>query len=467
MKIYFLAFALILGADSSLAQSEDNKETELTIIEEVVVTSRNRKEKLQSVPIAVTVFSREDIEEGDIESFADFVALIPNMSFAQSLNPGNVAITVRGIGQVRNGDAPVAVVVDGITQAHPNAINIDLYDIERIEVLKGPQGGLYGRNAIGGAISIRTREPSLEPEHRVTLGLGSANETELTFASGGPLAGEKLLYRVAGLYRDRDGYQTNRTLGVDADPKRDSNVSLRLSFLPNDSLSVDLKLTGSKTRDGGGYYIPVTSGNPNETHTEPVSELLPYGERDLRDVSLALQYRRDWGTVSLQAGSNSIDEIFYADDYLPVSFLWAYQDLEVTASTQELRFTSRDDRRLRWVIGAFLLDTDRGLDTVVGIDTDSNGLFDGPFDINLVIREENDNRASAVFGQLNYDINDQLEISLAVRHDRDKREQTNALTGTQRTKRFDDLQPRLAHRWMNLDMKMVIWVFTSITRRLM
>ena len=145
---------------------------------DIVVTARQRKESLQSVPISVSSFSEKNIRDAGIERPADFIGLTPNVSVAESQQPGLAFITIRGISQVRNGESPVAVVVDGVLQTISNEFNTELFDLQQIEVLKGPQGALYGRNAIGGAVVITTREPSNDFRGKLTVGAGNGGQVK-------------------------------------------------------------------------------------------------------------------------------------------------------------------------------------------------------------------------------------------------------------------------------------------------
>ena len=126
-----------------------------------------RAESSIEAPAAITAFTAAEIESAGIEKPHDFIALTPNMTVVQTQNPGNSFITIRGVSQARNSDMPVAVVVDGVLMTNPAQFNQELFDIEQIEVLKGPQGALYGRNAIGGAVSIVTQMPTDEFESQV------------------------------------------------------------------------------------------------------------------------------------------------------------------------------------------------------------------------------------------------------------------------------------------------------------
>jgi iron complex outermembrane receptor protein len=129
---------------------------------DIVVTARQRSESLQQVPDSITAFSAKTIQEAGIRSIDDVTALMPNISLVDSQDAGTVAINIRGIGQVRNGEAPVALVIDGVQMTSTDMIKQALVDLDQIEVLKGPQGALYGRNAIGGAINITTKRPTNE-----------------------------------------------------------------------------------------------------------------------------------------------------------------------------------------------------------------------------------------------------------------------------------------------------------------
>jgi len=128
-------------------------------ISEIIVTARKRDESTQNVPITIDVFTMQEIQSAGIESPRDFIARVPNMTLIETQNVGNSFVTIRGISQARNSEPSVAVLVDGVLETNPYEFTQELYDIRQIEVLKGPQGALYGRDAIAGAIIISTVRP--------------------------------------------------------------------------------------------------------------------------------------------------------------------------------------------------------------------------------------------------------------------------------------------------------------------
>jgi len=151
------AATLSMGAPAALTQSRDGLR-----LEEVVVTAQRREQSLQDVPIQVAAFSGQAIQDAGISTTEDFINLVPNVGLDDSFTYLNTFVTVRGVAQINNADSPVAIVIDGVPQNNQKQFKMNLFDVERIEVLKGPQGALYGRNAIGGAINIITRAPGEE-----------------------------------------------------------------------------------------------------------------------------------------------------------------------------------------------------------------------------------------------------------------------------------------------------------------
>src|SRR6266478_4179005 len=194
--------AVILAAPAPAATGD---------LEEIVVTARKRDESFQNVPITVDVFTAQKIQSAGIESPRDFVALVPNMTLVEVQNVGNSFITVRGISQARNSEPSVAVLVDGVLETNPYQFDQELTDIREIEVLKGPQGAVYGRNAIGGAILIHTVDPSDHFAGAARVGVGNGTSEKAQVAVSGPIdSAGTLKYRASLNYYNTDGYRQNR-----------------------------------------------------------------------------------------------------------------------------------------------------------------------------------------------------------------------------------------------------------------
>src|SRR5262245_62816596 len=214
-------------------------------LEEIVVTSRKRDESSLNVPIAVNAYSSADIQTIGIERPQDYIDLTPNMSMVQTQNQGTTFVTVRGISQARNSEPSVAVLIDGVQMANPSQFNQELFDIDTIQVLKGPQGALYGRNAIGGAIIINTKTPSDVFQGNVTLGADSGPGISVRGGMSGPIS-DTIKYIATASYLDTKGYINNAFLNENADPFRDVSGRLRFVWDPSKELSADMRVYASR-----------------------------------------------------------------------------------------------------------------------------------------------------------------------------------------------------------------------------
>jgi iron complex outermembrane receptor protein len=177
-------------------------------LEEVVVSARKVDESVQDVPIAMSVFTSNDISDAGIERPEDFIALTPNVVMANTVNVGDTLVTIRGLTSTRDAESNFAFVVDGVLQTNPNAFNRELLDIAQIEVLKGPQGALYGRNATSGAILITTKAPSEESESTAVIGMGVNNASKLQYVNSSKM-GDNIYTRFSVSTRETDGEHTN------------------------------------------------------------------------------------------------------------------------------------------------------------------------------------------------------------------------------------------------------------------
>jgi iron complex outermembrane receptor protein len=449
-------------------------------LEEVVVTARKRDESLFDVPVAINAFSEQEIESAGILRPQDFIALTPNMTLVQTQNQGTSFIVVRGISQARNSEPSVAVMIDGVLMANPSQFNQELFDIQSIEVLKGPQGALYGRNAIGGAIIIRTREPSYDSiDGKFTVGYDSGPGYMVRGSVGGPIGdSDTLRFIVSGSYLDTDGYIDNAYLGEEADPFEDTSGRARLIWEPTDNFTADLRFYGSKV-DTQALYFNITE-SVNDTSLDVRVNNRGTNEREMYGTSLKLDYETDFGTFTSITAYDSLEEILTGDqfDFLPVeeSVLFQFfgadqaqhQYLDVEAVSQELRFTSPSDQRLRWIAGGYVIATDRFISTgnvfdlspfvpnwtVPEVKREPLPIFDPQF---TFLADSQDNFAWAVFGELEFDITDRLEAAVALRYDRDDRENTTktpeefipaplqgiAFPGQVREETWDEWQPKV------------------------
>ncbi|HEX7034955.1 MAG TPA: TonB-dependent receptor [Pseudomonadales bacterium] len=465
------------------------------VIEEVLVTARKRDEALVDIPVSARAFTEAEIESAGIETPQDFIDLTPNVTLVQTQNAGNAFINIRGVSQARNSEMSAAVLVDGVLMANPAQFNQQLFDIEQIEVLRGPQGALYGRNAIGGAITIVTKQPTDELEGRVQLEGDSGPGISARGAISGPVGrSETLKFRASVSYTDTDGFIKNEFLDEEADPYEDLSGRLKLLWQPNDRFSADLRLSASALDTQALYFV--IDAEADDTDLPVRVNNRGTNERDMYTVSLKLDYATDFGTFTSITAYDDLEELLTGDNFnfvppqeslinfFPIGITIAQltgdgfadlsqsQYLETDSWSQEIRFISPAEERFRWIAGAYVISTDRFISTGNQVDR-GNGVFDvkkeprvsvfvDPTDpspqLSLLV-DAQDNLAWAVFGEVAYDVTERLELALSLRYDEDERENTtltepdydptglNLVPGTVRKETWDAWQPKLTVTW--------------------
>jgi len=445
---------------------------------DVVVTALRRDSRLQDTPAAITAFDPATIEAAGIDKPADFIGLTSNVQLIETQNVGNAFVIIRGITQNRNSEPSVAVVVDGVQQVNAAQFNQELFDIEQIEVLKGPQGGLYGRNAIGGAIVVTTKKPTDQFEGRLMAGIDNGFGYTIRAGVSGPIA-DTLKFRLSGSWRDSDGYIPNTFLGRDADPIQDFSIRGRLLWEPSDSFSADLRGYISQLKTQAFYYNIVNDVNdvslPVRVNNAGIDN------RDIYSASLKLDYTGDWGTIRSVTSYDKISEILTGDAFnflpIPESLFFAIlgfdlnqsQFLDVRAISEDLRISSRDDQKFTWSIGTYLIQTDRYISTGNLVDT-GNGVFPvfrtpstNPLNPQATfLADSQDNFAWAIYGGIGYEFSKKLRIDASLRYDRDSRSNTTLTptgfipvvtgfpagrTGEVRDRAFSAWQPKVTLTW--------------------
>jgi iron complex outermembrane receptor protein len=420
-------------------------------LEEVVVTAQRREEKLQDVPVSVVAFNETAIRQAGIRNTADFLAVTPNVSFDQSFTVGNSFVTMRGVEQINNADSPVAIVVDGVPQGNQKQLKMELFDVERIEVLEGPQGALYGRNAIGGAINIITKQPTNDFSGFAQAGVGSGTEREGVFALSGPIIPDKLLFRVSGEYKTADGQIDNSYLNEKVDFYTSKDMRAKLLWFATDTFTVDARFAHTDNTGGATYdvAIPNTLADPtNVQNLDPHADILGNSRLRSDDGTLKADWKLSPGTLTWITGYTKLNEKYYGSlgfcnpiacpgGFFGLGSLDQHQDLDVRLVSHELRFTSDSNQPLRYIVGAYYLDTRRDLLTTAH-------LLDVPGTPAIVDNNEhNKNAAYAGFGQLDWDFAAATTLGVSGRYDKDERHQTDVATGSERSAGYDAFQPKV------------------------
>ena len=211
-------------------------------IEEVLVTARRREESAQNVPIPITAMSEDQLEERNIVSVEDISRLAPNLQFNySSVNRGTMNVFLRGIGQVNwsaTMDPKIGVYIDGVYMGRPQGGVFDLLDIERIEVLRGPQGTLFGRNTTAGLVNVITRKPDTDFGGKVKVGFGNFSSNVVSANVNIPLKEDTLAARVNFQTRNADGYMNNLATGAKWNDEGETAVRASVAWTPSDRCTI-------------------------------------------------------------------------------------------------------------------------------------------------------------------------------------------------------------------------------------
>ena len=464
-----------------------------TEMEEIIVTARKRDESYQDVPVTVNVFTETTVKDAGIYRPADFIQMVPNMQLVETQNAGNAFVVIRGISQARNSEPSVAVQVDGVLETNPAEFNQELYDVQQIEVLKGPQGALYGRNAIGGAIIVTTKPPADQFEATVKAGYGNENSIRGQLGVSGPI-GANAGYRASINYYETDGFLDNEFLNEKADPVEDLSGRVRFVWKPSDTFTGDFRVSFDNLSTKALYFVVprVDEANPfggyvNDANDvdEPIQLDNPgVNNRDLLNASLKLDFGAGEGTLTSVTHYNSTEEILTGDAFdfrpAPNSLFFAIlgfdlnqsQFLDVESYSQEIRYTSPSDRSVRWIAGAYYVHTDRFISTGNMVD-DGTGVhpvyheprpFTEPNPSATFLADSQNNDAWAVFANATFEMGEKTELDVALRYDEDRRENTTETpeaflpdgtppgsSGQVRTHTWSEPQPKFTLRYEPTD----------------
>lgn len=391
------------------------------VLEEITVTARKRDESLNDVPVTLSVFSGDTLEANRIENVDGLFARAPSLFVSQNQTFGPVKsesyITMRGVGATTALEPAVAVFVDGVYQPKL-AFDIGFLDLERVEILRGPQGALFGRNAQGGAISLITRKPTNELTGKVALNFDEHDTVGLKASVNVPLIKDKLFWSVSGMFKQTDGYLFNQTLNrVQEDQEKIAwRTSLHAIF--SDTASGNLTLFGSDL--SGGHVGP---GVPTGSDAYVVFD---NDSRDLKDdtfgASVTLEWELENVSVTSITGLSDVDTtVFFDLDGSAVGTgNFQIQALEQTSRSQEIRIASNSDSAWDWLAGLYYFrstyDQARNFSLLDPTSPDPSVAF--LFNANNSVSENADFERDgwAAFGQAVYHINDSWEWTIGARY---------------------------------------------------
>jgi iron complex outermembrane recepter protein len=475
----------VFVASGAGAQGQQQSGSDELVLEEIVVTSQRREQSLRDVPISITAFTGESIRNNMIDDITGYFNKTPNVSFMEGGTRSSRSISIRGVSDVGGLTSSFAVYVDefnvanGPTRANDNNINSSLnpqlQDVERIEVLRGPQGTFYGRNASGGAINIITKKPEADFYAEGTLEYGRFNTWNLGGVVNGTVIEDKMFVRASAYYATSDSFVKNVAPAGGNSGYDYSNFRLSARFLPSDNVTIDLTL--STAMEDQGIDASVPSGVLEKSSVGLATSLgivnqpvlggtgaYPFNTRlvsqntagqQTNDFTVAtgkFEYVAENFTITSVTGyldskhQSTIDLDLTNDDYFNQD-----STIETDSISEELRIQSSGDGDFDWIFGGlYAVDN---LSQYFLARVGAGGLFFGlPENLPLADGQIDTRRTSyAFFGEATWHANDRLALTFGARYSNDtvRRIENRLSFFTQLPeaagqKSFDDFSPKFS-----------------------
>ena len=441
--------AAVLLAASILAPAaaEDADAGDAAPIEEIVVTGLRRAETVLETPAAISALGAEELRSKGVTDIADIQYLVPSLQYSVSLGERNVAI--RGVGQFANAPG-VMVSVDRVVQAVGSGSQLSQLDLERVEVLRGPQGTLYGRNATGGAVNFISAKPTETAEGYVRAGFAELDQVTVEGVYSGPVT-DRVGIRVAANYLDAsEGWVKNRYPGEE-DLMQGEKSNLRLTLTAQVTDSLDAELIYGRTESSGPwdhwamirehYALGTASGLPpvDIQHSPPAPVLFTVKPREIYSrgrndtdrqyelFSLTLDWDFEGFSIkSITGYQDWADEFIMPADGTSIGLFQRFDGARNETWTQELTIAGQNER-LDWIAGMFYMDDER--ERLLFFDFPVPALLPLPVPIQLDIVEpyyRTDSRA--VFVDATWSVSDRLRIGGGIRRTEEEKEEGHAFT---------------------------------------
>lgn len=450
-NVKIISNILILNA-LGFQTNANAQDTERMVFDEIIVTAQKRAQSIIDVPIAMTALNADQLDKARAKSLVDMQQLVPNFTF-DSVN-GFDNISIRGVGGGGRNigfDSRSGLYIDGVYIGQAAALAQPLFDIERVEVLRGPQGHLFGRNTVSGAVSLVTRPPSENTGGSLKAVVGNEATYEIYGTLEGPL-GENVLGKISGAYESRGGFTTNLFNGEELDDLERTTVRAQLRSLASEKLTVDVfgdysdtnqkQIVGEPQTD---FFDTVTPGFPTVARTVNFNTT-PHSNNDLAGGSITTNYNFDSGhtltTVSayrLAQQDKSNDTDYGPNDLIFIDF---FDDSN--QFSQEIRIASPDEQSFRYIVGLYYLREDAKTTRLATIGRDTAKLV--PFVIPGVfvpfaafglapggvisVKSKVITSSYAAFVAIDWDISERITLNLGGRYTHETKNLDYDLDGT-------------------------------------
>lgn len=473
------------GETANPEEKADSTASEKTL-GNIVVTAQKRSEDVKNVPASITVLDAALIEDAGIDDMEGISDLTPGLEFSNAGSRRHSISFMRGIKSVHTGEPAIGFYVDGINYSKSYMFDFPLFDVEQIEVVKGPQGCLYGRSAMAGVINVQTSDPGNEVRSKVQASYGSEDLMEFKGTLQAPVVKGRFFVGIAALARQQDGYMKN-DVDIGGDEGRHTEGGggrVKLRFLPSDMLDMNLVLDGQTWDEG---VFPLRRTERNGFVKNGVFESDPSGhyshdfegtsDTDVWGASLNVNYKLPLGTLTSITGYRGyeVDEFLDADfsslDMTRMNYLQEDKNL-----TQEFRLVSDLSGPFNWLGGLYFYNNDSQNHSTTYYRSAIAGNPDNSFGTNTgnsLNVSEGESRGAAVFGQGTVQMLNKLDLTLGLRYEyedadmhwakRDTPDGGSAVTTVypDASENFDALIPKASLAWHFTDSHMAYATFSG------
>ncbi len=422
------------SVNSSTATAPLNIQLQLSpkMLDKVVVTAQKTEELLQEIPASITAVSSKQVEEYRLWNSKDLSAIVPNLYTADPGDRRNVS-SLRGIATTSY-DPAVATYIDGVNQFSLDTYIAQLFDVERIEILRGAQGTLYGRNATAGVINIITKQPSNKASSFMEITTGNAG---LQRYSGGfrlPLIKDKLFFGMAALYDKSNGFYTNQFNNTAFDKQNSFTGNYYVKYLPTDKWAITLNVKHNNNRNKGAF--PLSSGiedalkNPFQLSQNAVSNMTD----NIFNASLSANHFGKNISFSSQTAYQS-NYRFYDQpmdaDFSPIDGITLINNYgkdwnKVKVFTQEFKFSSpaATTSKLKWTAGAYTFYQDNPTKQAIHFGEDAAMVGSPDKNFSLINSAKSVSMGLSLFAQGTYALTSKLNFTAGIRYDKEKKKQS-------------------------------------------
>jgi len=414
------------NADVAVRLTED-----FAKLDQVIVTAQKREEDIYQLPLSISVINSRAVHQFRLWNTKEISGVVPNL---YSANPGDErnVTSIRGI-TTTSYDPAVATYIDGVNQFNLDTYIPQLLDIDRIEVLRGPQGTLYGRNAMGGVINIITKQPGNTTSGFAEVNLGNYAQKRFSAGIRTPVIRNKLFIGIAAMYNSRDGFYTNAVTGNSFDNQKSITQNGYLKWQVNTKWTATLKVKGHHYTNEGAFPLQVPFGGSAVTYTL-AQDAVTKMKDDIFNSSLSIFYSGRSFLFSSQTAyqrnyriyQNPIDADFSPLDAITIINNYGKKFNNTKVYTQEFKFSSPavNSSRLTWTAGTYLFSqkVPNKQATRFGKDAPMIGVPDSLFSIIGTTRSSS--RGMAFFGQISYDLLPMLQFIAGIRYDYEKKDQS-------------------------------------------